>query len=75
MLAQRPWHLLGEKFTLLRDFSGGLSTVFPNTAAIEAGFSLIGWGKNETRSARSDFSFDGILHYMHYTAVLKHKTG
>jgi hypothetical protein len=67
------WHLLGEKFTLLRDFAGGLATVFPSTAAVESDFSLIKWEKNELRSALTEFSLEGILHCKQYKAVLKHK--
>jgi hypothetical protein len=68
------WHLLGEKFTLLRGFAGGLATVSPSTAAVESDFSLIKWEKNEFRSALADFSLEGILHCKQNKAVLKRKT-
>jgi hypothetical protein len=68
------WHLLGEKFTLLRDFAGGLATVSPSTATVESDFSLMKWEKNKFRSILSDFSFDGILHYKQYEATQKHKS-
>jgi hypothetical protein len=52
------WHLFGEELTLLRDFSGGLVTVFLSTAAVESDFSLtkFKWKKNMFRSALTDFS-------------------
>jgi hypothetical protein len=50
------WHLLGEKFTLLRHLAGCLATVFPSTAAVESDFSLIKWERKESRSALTDFS-------------------
>jgi hypothetical protein len=40
LTVEDAWHVLGEKFTLLRDFAGGLATVFPSTAAVESDFSL-----------------------------------
>jgi hypothetical protein len=64
--------LLGEKFTPLCDFAGGLATVSPSTATIESDFSLMKWEKRKFRSAQTDFSFEGILHYKQYEAILKH---
>jgi hypothetical protein len=63
------WHMLGEKFTPLRDFAGGLATVSPSTATVESDFSLIKWEKNKFRSAPTDFSLEGILHYKQYEAI------
>jgi hypothetical protein len=71
---KETWNLLREKSTLLRDFAGGLSTVFPSTAAVESDFSLIKWGKDEFRSALTDCFLQGTLHCIEYKAVLKHKT-
>jgi hypothetical protein len=68
------WHLMGEKFTPLRDFAGGLVTVSPSSAAVESDFSLLKWEKNKFRSAQTDFSLKGILHYKQYEAILKHKS-
>jgi hypothetical protein len=67
------WHLLGEKFTPLRDFSGGRATVSPSTATVESDFSLMKWEKNKFSSVQTDFSLDGILHYKQYEAILKYK--
>jgi hypothetical protein len=66
------WHLLREKFTPLRDFAGGLATVSPSTAIVESDFSLMKWEKHKFRSVQTDFSFEGILHYKQYEAILKH---
>jgi hypothetical protein len=65
------WNLLGERFTLLRDFAGGLSTVFPRTAAVESDFSIIKWEKDECRSALTEFSLEVIMHCKQYRAILK----
>jgi hypothetical protein len=63
-----------REFHLLRDFAGGLATVFPSTAAAESDFSQIRWEKNEFRSALADFPLEGILHCKQYKAVLTYKT-
>jgi hypothetical protein len=68
------WHLLGEKSTPLRAFAGGLAAVSPSTATVESDFSLMKWEKNKFRSAQTDFSVEGILHYKQYEAILKHKS-
>jgi hypothetical protein len=68
------WHVLGEKFMLLRHLAGGLATVFPNTAAVKSVFSQTKREKNEFRSALTHFSREGILHCTQYKAVLKHNT-
>jgi hypothetical protein len=65
------WHLLGEKFTPLRDFAGGLGTVSPSTATVESDFSLC--RRRASLEAQTDFSLEGILHYKQYEAILKHK--
>jgi hypothetical protein len=41
------WHLLGEKFTPLRDFAGALAIVSPGTATVESEFFLMKWEKNK----------------------------
>jgi hypothetical protein len=68
------WHSLGEKFTPLRDFPGGLATVSPSTAAVESDFSLMKWEKDKFTIAQTDFSLEGMLHYKQYEALLKHKS-
>jgi hypothetical protein len=68
---QMPRHLLGEKFTPLRDFAGGLGTVSPSTATVESDFSLMKWEKRKFRRAQTDFSLEGILHYKQYEGILK----
>jgi hypothetical protein len=68
------WHLLGEKFTLLIDFAGGLASVFSRSATVES-FSLPKLEKNKFRSALlADISLGGILHYRQYEGVLNQKT-
>jgi hypothetical protein len=68
------WNLLGKKLISLRNFTGGLATVFPSTAPVESDFSLIKWEKNEFRSSLTDFSLEGILHCTQYKSLMKHST-
>lgn len=56
------WALCGGRFGVLREFAGGLASMFPNTATVEADFSLIGYEKDEYRQSLTDFSLEGILH-------------
>ncbi|KAF1788422.1 hypothetical protein GQ600_6412 [Phytophthora cactorum] len=56
---------LGDAATLyptLASFCGGLATVFPNTATVEADFSLIGCAKTDKRTSLTDLALEGILH-------------
>ena len=55
------WKLLGPWFDTLKDFCGGLATVFPNTAIVEADFSEIGWEKDEYRLALTDLALEGVI--------------
>jgi hypothetical protein len=58
---QEGWHIVGERFRDLRNFCGGIATVFPNTATVESGFSQLGWEKDEYRMSLTDLSLEGIL--------------
>ncbi|KAG6953805.1 hypothetical protein JG688_00012633, partial [Phytophthora aleatoria] len=56
---------LGDAATLyptLASFCGGLATVFPNTATVEADFSLIGCAKTDKSTSLTDLALEGILH-------------
>jgi hypothetical protein len=55
------WLIVNKKFNMLRDFCGGIATVFPNTATVEADFSNINWEKDDTRTSLTDLSLEGIL--------------
>ena len=43
----KGWAPTNGRFEGLREFCGGLATLFPNTTPVEAGFSVIGWEKND----------------------------
>lgn len=64
------WSVLGSRFRMLKEFCGGLATVFPNTATVESDFSRLGLEKNEYRKSLTDFSLEGVLHSKQYIDLL-----
>jgi hypothetical protein len=64
------WRLANGRFTVLRQFAGGLASIFSNTATVESDFSLIGWEKNAYRQYLTDFSLEGILHAKQFNQIL-----
>ena len=63
------WAIVGPRFPMLREFSGGLATVFPNTASVESDFSLLKWEKDEYRQSLTDLSLEGILHSKQWALI------
>jgi len=58
---ERAWDKVGPRFSKVREFAGGLATVFPGTATVEADFSAINREANDARSCLLDLSLEGIL--------------
>ena len=56
------WGLCQGWFDSLRQFAGGLASIFSNTASVESDLSLIGVEKTVYRQSLTDFSLEGILH-------------
>ena len=59
---EKGWALCNGRFEKLKLFAGGLASMFPNTATVEADFSLIGVEKPSNRTSLADFSLEGVLH-------------
>ena len=55
------WSIVDLRFNVLRDFCGGIATVFPNTATVEADFSNISLENDDSRTALTGLSLEGIL--------------
>jgi len=55
------WALVDGQFSALRDFCGGIATVFANTASVESDFSILGWERDEYRLSLTDLSLEGIM--------------
>jgi len=58
---ERAWDKVGPRFSKVREFAGGLATVFPGTATVEADFSAINREANDARSCLLDLSLERIL--------------
>ena len=57
------------RFEILRDFCGGIATVFANTTSVESDFSILGWEKDKFRLSITDLSLEGIMHCKQYVAL------
>jgi hypothetical protein len=60
------WAIVDGRFEILRDFCGGIATVFPNTASVESDFSILGWEKDRYRLSITDLSLEGVMHCKQY---------
>ena len=70
------WRCAGSgRFQHLKEFCGGLATVFSSTATVESDFSIINCEKNSRRSALTDLSLEGILHLTQFDMVKNFKEG
>ena len=58
---QQAWSIVEGQFDVIRNFCGGIATVFANTATVESDFSILGWEKDEYRMSLTDLSLEGIL--------------
>jgi len=61
---ENGWKIVSDetrKFDILREFCGGIATVFPNTGTVESDFSVLGWEKDEYRQSLTDLSLEGIM--------------
>ena len=54
----------------LKEFCGGMATIFPGTATIESDFSDVNYEKDQYRAALTDMSLEGILHAKQHALVL-----
>ena len=65
------WEIVEGRFKILRDFCGGIATVFANTASVESDFSILGWEKDKFRLSITDLSLEGIMHCKQYMALAR----
>lgn len=63
------WAIVEGRFDILRDFCGGIATVFANTASVESDFSILGWEKDKFRLSITDLSLEGVMHCKQYMAL------
>eukprot|EP00126_Sphaerothecum_destruens_P012239 Sdes_comp20991_c0_seq2m19619 len=70
---QTAWSSLPGLYPFLRRYCGELATAFPNTATVEADFSVLNWEKDSFRRGLSDFSLEGIVHCQQFYTLLAMK--
>ena len=68
---EMAWEVLKGRFGILRDFCGGIATVFANTASVESDFSVLGWERDKFRLSMTDLSLEGVLHCKQYDSLMK----
>jgi hypothetical protein len=56
------WSPLGNRFSELRAFCGGIASVMPGTSSVEADFLIINWTKDANSKQMTDFTLESILH-------------
>ena len=49
--------LHSSEFIILRDFCGGIASVFPNTATVESDLSILGWEADEYRRSLTNLYY------------------
>jgi hypothetical protein len=68
---EKCWECIATRVPLLYEFFGGLATIFPGTATVEADFSDLKWTKNEFSTSMSDFSLEAKLHARQYNKLIQ----
>jgi hypothetical protein len=66
---KKCWECVAPRVPLLYDFFGGLATVFPGTATVEADFSELKWTKDDFSVSLSGFSLEAKLHSRQYDLI------
>ena len=56
---------------MLQEYCGGIATVMPGMATVEANFSLITWTKDSNSQSLTDFSLESIFHCQQYSQLDK----
>ena len=55
------WRVVEGWFNALRDFCGGIETIFATPATFELDFSVLGWEKEECWMSLTDLSLEDLL--------------
>jgi hypothetical protein len=66
---EKCWECIATRVPLLYEFFGGLATIFPGTATVEADFSELKWTKDENSTSLSDFSVEAKFHARQYNLI------
>jgi len=63
MSFNETWDKINVLFNRLRQFCGGLATVFLNTMFVELDFSILKWEKDNNRTSMTNLTLEGIFQY------------
>ncbi|KAJ2087054.1 hypothetical protein GGI09_006585 [Coemansia sp. S100] len=66
MPVNKAWEQLGRDYPLLRDFVGGISTIFANSGTVKSDFSKLNRIANPHRRSLTDLSLEGSLQAEYY---------
>ncbi|KAI9919795.1 hypothetical protein PsorP6_017383 [Peronosclerospora sorghi] len=55
------WESIGNRFTFLRRFSGGLAVAFANTTSVESNFCVLKWENDNFRQSMTNLTLEGIF--------------
>src|SRR5947207_14481968 len=56
------WSIVEGQFDVIRNFCGGIVTVFANTATVESYFSILDWDNYEYKITIFDMYLEYIIH-------------
>ena len=56
------WDSVNTRFVTLRQFCGGLASMFPNTTSVESDFSMVKWEKDAHHTGLTSLSLEGVMH-------------
>ena len=60
------WDNVKTRFLTLRQFCGGLVSMFPNTTSLESNFSIVKWEKDAHRTCLSSLSLAGVMYFKQF---------
>jgi len=67
---KESWSILDRRYPALREFCGAIASVFPNTAMVEADFSLLGWEKDVHHLSMMDLTLESVLQCRQFESLL-----
>ena len=56
------WDNVNTRFLTLRQFYGGLASMFPNTTSVESDFCMVKWAKDAHRTGLTSLFLAGIMY-------------
>lgn len=67
---EQAWAPVAGRLEMLKEFCGGIATVFSKSTAVEADVSRLGLEKNDYRQALTDLSLTGVLYSKQFSDLV-----